>query len=111
MTTNSNRNAFKLNSSLSSFLILLLVFTTSACSDGNYHIIKKIPIPGQGGWDYLIVDDAARRLYASHATQVEVLDVDSGTIAGKYRTPLVSMELRLRPNLAEASSVTGRRQR
>ena len=61
----------------------MLAFTTSAFADGNYHIIKKIPIPGQGGWDYLIVDDAARRLYVSHATQVEVLDVDSGTIVGK----------------------------
>ena len=83
MTTNSNRNAFKLNSSLSSFLILLLAFASSAFADGNYHIIKKVPIPGQGGWDYLIVDGAARRLYVSHATQVEVLDVDSGTILGK----------------------------
>lgn len=88
MTTNSNRNAFKLNSNLSSLLILLLAFTASAFADGNYHIIKKIPIPGQGGWDYLIVDGAARRLYVSHATQVEVLDVDSGIIVGKISDTL-----------------------
>jgi YVTN family beta-propeller protein len=50
-------------------------------ADG-YSIVKKIPIPGQGSWDYLIVDEAARRLYVSHATQVEVLDVDSGSIVG-----------------------------
>ena len=48
----------------------------------GYSIVKKIPIPGQGSWDYLIVDEAARRLYVSHATQVEVLDVDSGSIVG-----------------------------
>jgi DNA-binding beta-propeller fold protein YncE len=50
---------------------------------GGFHIIKKILIPGQGSWDYLTVDENARRLYVSHGTQVEVLDVDAGTIVGK----------------------------
>lgn len=49
----------------------------------NFTIIKKIPIPGQGSWDYLSVDEGARRLYVSHGTQVEVLDLDSGAIVGK----------------------------
>jgi len=40
-------------------------------------------VSGQGGWDYLTVDEAGRRLYVSHGTQVEVLDVDSGAIVGK----------------------------
>lgn len=51
-------------------------------ADG-YSVTKKIPIPGQGSWDYLIVDEGARRLYVSHATQVEVVDVDSGSVVGK----------------------------
>lgn len=54
----------------------------------SYQVTKKIPIPGQGGWDYLTVDEGARRLYVSHGTQVEVLDVDSGAIVGKVeKTP------------------------
>ncbi|HST13080.1 MAG TPA: YncE family protein [Terriglobales bacterium] len=64
------------------FLLLLSTFAPMALAQGNYHIVKKIPIPGQGGWDYLIVDEAGRRLYVSHGTQVEVLDVDSGKIVG-----------------------------
>jgi hypothetical protein len=48
-------------------------------ADG-YSITKKIQIPGQGSWDYLTVDEAARRLYVSHGTQVEVIDVDSLTV-------------------------------
>ena len=56
-------------------------------SDG-YAITKKIPIPGEGSWDYLIVDEGARRLYVSHATQVEVLDVDSESVVGNIpKTP------------------------
>ena len=48
-----------------------------------YSVIKKIPIPGQGSFDYLTVDESARRLYVSHGTEVEVLDIDSLSIVGK----------------------------
>jgi DNA-binding beta-propeller fold protein YncE len=49
----------------------------------QYHLLSKIPVPGNGGWDYLSVDQAGRRLYVSHGTEVDVLDVDSGAIVGK----------------------------
>ena len=63
------------------------VFAAPAPS-GGYSIIKKIPIAGQGSWDYLTVDEAARRLYVSHGTQVEVLDIDSLTVVGNVpKTP------------------------
>ena len=63
--------------------LFLSLFAASAQTTSGYHITKKIPIAGQGGWDYLTVDESARRLYVSHGTQVEVLDVDSGEIVGK----------------------------
>jgi DNA-binding beta-propeller fold protein YncE len=69
--------------------ILAVVFALSfvapgvvAPAESAYSVVKKIPIPGQGNWDYLTVDEAARRLYVSHGTQVEVLDMDSGSIVG-----------------------------
>ncbi|HSS97294.1 MAG TPA: YncE family protein [Terriglobales bacterium] len=64
-------------------LALCLLLSVCAFSEEGYHVIKKIPIPGQGGFDYLTIDEGARRLYVSHGTQVEVLDVDSGDIVGK----------------------------
>jgi DNA-binding beta-propeller fold protein YncE len=68
--------------------VVLLIFLTASAQNGGYHIIKKIPIPGEGSWDYLAIDEAARRLYVSHGTQVEVLDVDSGAIVGNIeKTP------------------------
>jgi YVTN family beta-propeller protein len=67
-----------------SILVLSLsLFAAAAEAADSYHIVKKIPIPGQGSWDYLTVDEAGRRLYVSHGNQVEVLDVDSGAIVGK----------------------------
>jgi DNA-binding beta-propeller fold protein YncE len=49
----------------------------------GYHLLKKIPIGGEGGWDYLTVDSAARRLYVSHGTHVVVVDLDSSRVAGE----------------------------
>ena len=37
--------------------------------DGPYKHLKDIQIGGGGGWDYLNVDSAAKRLYVSHATK------------------------------------------
>jgi DNA-binding beta-propeller fold protein YncE len=48
----------------------------------DYKILARYPVPGSGGWDYVTIDDAARRLYISHATQVEVLDPDTGKMVG-----------------------------
>ncbi len=49
----------------------------------GYHLVKKIPIPGDYGWDYLTADSDARRLYVSHDREVVVLDLDSGAVVGK----------------------------
>jgi YVTN family beta-propeller protein len=70
---------------LKTLALMLVCFCAAApalAADG-YQITKKIPVPGQGGWDYLTVDEGARRLYVSHGTQVEVIDVDSGVVVGK----------------------------
>jgi YVTN family beta-propeller protein len=61
---------------------LCLAPLAASTPPAGYSVIKKIPIPGQGSWDYLTVDEGARRLYVSHGTQVEVLNVDSGSIVG-----------------------------
>lgn len=48
----------------------------------GYHILNKIKIGGTGGWDYATVDSNAHRLYATHATAVEVVDLDAGKVVG-----------------------------
>lgn len=63
-------------------LILSSIFALAAAA-GAYHLIRKIPIPGNGGWDYVAADSDARRLYVSHDTEIVVLDLDSGALVGK----------------------------
>jgi DNA-binding beta-propeller fold protein YncE len=60
----------------------LLVCSISYAADSEYHIIKKLPLGGEGGWDYLTVDSSARRLYISRSTHVMVVDVDTDKVVG-----------------------------
>ncbi len=48
-----------------------------------YQFITEIPIGGDGGWDILNIDAAARRLYLSHATKVVVVDLEKNAIVGE----------------------------
>jgi YVTN family beta-propeller protein len=56
--------------------------SVAVAAAGNYQLLKRIAVPGPGAWDYVTVDDVARRVYISHATQVDVLDADSLTPVG-----------------------------
>jgi DNA-binding beta-propeller fold protein YncE len=69
---------------LATFVLTALVAGTSAlAAPPGYHLLKTIPVPGDGGWDYVTVDAAARRVYVSHGTEVVVLDADSYEVKGK----------------------------
>jgi DNA-binding beta-propeller fold protein YncE len=64
--------------------VLAVLFLGATLFQGTttYKITGRYPIGGVGGFDYVMLDGATRRLYVSHATQVEVLDADSGKIVG-----------------------------
>lgn len=66
---------------LSIFALLSLGNMTYAASD--YHLTSSISIPGAGGWDYLTADSQNRRLYVSHGTVVDVVDLDSEKVVGQ----------------------------
>ena len=39
----------------------------------GYQVQTRYPVPGDGGFDYVTLDSAARRIYLSHGTQVDVV--------------------------------------
>lgn len=49
---------------------------------GGYHVIRRIPVGGEGGWDYLRVDPDAHRIYISRGTHMMVVDENSGKVIG-----------------------------
>jgi len=48
----------------------------------NYKLVGRYPVPGVGGFDYVMLDNSTRRLYVSHGTQVDVVDADTGKVVG-----------------------------
>lgn len=68
----------------SAWLPIALLFVLAAASaQSGYHLVKKIPIPGDGFWDYLTTDPATGRVFVSHGTEVDVVDGKKGEVTGK----------------------------
>lgn len=72
-----------------SLLVLILIYSvtrlraaTPAAGATGYHVIKTLSIPGDEGWDYILADADARRVYVSHASHVVVLNADTYAIEG-----------------------------
>src|SRR5580698_733932 len=63
-------------------LLAGLVIAAAFAAEG-YKVIGKVKIGGTGGWDYIAVDPDANRVYASHATLVEVVDPKAGKVVGQ----------------------------
>jgi YVTN family beta-propeller protein len=71
---------------LKKFLILcawVLVTIAAASAAAGYRLLRTIPVGGSGGWDYLTVDEPGQRLFVSHETQVEVIDLASNSVSGR----------------------------
>jgi len=61
---------------------LTIAVTLPAVAQKPYSIQDQWKVGGEGGWDYLVADSAAHRLYITHNSRVEVLDSASGKSIG-----------------------------
>jgi YVTN family beta-propeller protein len=62
---------------------VVMLFPLVATAGDAYKFLTEIPIGGEGGWDILTIDSAARRLYLSHATDVVVVDLEKNAVTGE----------------------------
>jgi YVTN family beta-propeller protein len=62
-------------------LVFFLISATAQAASG-YHVINKLLLGGEGGWDYLTVDSSAHRLYISRSTHVMIVDTVTGNVVG-----------------------------
>jgi DNA-binding beta-propeller fold protein YncE len=81
---------------------------TIVSGPSGYHLVKTIPIGGDGGWDYCVVDSDARRVYVSHATHVVVLDADTDAIVGDIPDTQGVHGIALAPDLGRGFVSNGR---
>src|SRR5207237_10039948 len=63
--------------------LVLAGLAAPRAADGPYRFVKDVAIGGEGGWDYLNVDAAGKRLLISHGTKVVVFDLKTDTGVGE----------------------------
>jgi len=86
---------------------IILYGATAPASEPPYHFIKEIPVGGSAQWDYLKVDSEGHRLYLSHATKVEVIDLEKGTVIGTIENTPGVHGIALAPKLGRAFTSNG----
>ena len=79
-----------------------------ASGPSGYRVIKSVPVGGEGFWDYLTVDSEARRLYISHGTHVQVMDIDTYAIVGDIPDTQGVHGIALAPELGRGFTSNGR---
>ena len=89
------------------FLAVLGAWSVKTGTSG-YRIAKEIALPGAGGWDLLVVDGAARRVYISHAMQVDVLNADTGEAVGTIQNTPGVHGIALAPKLDRGFITAGK---
>jgi DNA-binding beta-propeller fold protein YncE len=81
---------------LTAAALILLFATTTLPAQSPYKVVDKWKIGGDGGWDYLLADPSAHRLYITHGPRVEVLDTTTGkpvgAITGLHRTHGIALD-------------------
>jgi YVTN family beta-propeller protein len=90
------------------YSLLLTLIATAAYADGPYHLLKEIPVGGDGGWDYLAVDAGSHRLYVSHATKVVVIDLNEDKVIGEITNTPGVHGIAVAPELNRAFVSNGR---
>lgn len=86
-TTEKNHNGTRTSAkqrklAMTAAWIAAFTLCLSAQAQKTFSVQNKWKVGGEGGWDYLLADSGAHRLYITHGTRVEVLDSDSGKSLG-----------------------------
>ena len=104
----STRTALRYWLSLSLGGGLTCAFIADGASAPNMEVLRHWKLGGAGGWDYLTMDSAKKRLFISRATRVDVVSVESGKLIGSIPDTLGVHGIALAPALKRGFTSNGR---
>jgi YVTN family beta-propeller protein len=68
---------------VASFCAITVIFKDARAQENSlYSFDKKISLPGDDSYDYLFIDQPAGKLYVSHGTTVQVIDLKTEELIG-----------------------------
>lgn len=74
----------------------------------GYHVTRKIPVGGEGGWDYITVDTAGNRLFLSRGSHAMVIDLATDSVIGDIPNTPGIHGVALAPELNRGFTSNGR---
>src|SRR5215472_4382945 len=89
------------------FMLLVVSGMCMAAEAPGFKVTKRYPVPGNGGFDYIVFDSSSNRLYVSHGTVVDVLDADSGKVLGRVDDTPGVHGIAIVPNLHRGFTTNG----
>jgi YVTN family beta-propeller protein len=92
---------------LIAFLLVAAAGVYAVPQAGGYHVIRRMPVGGDGGWDYLRVDSDAHRIYVSRGTHMMVVDEVSGKVIGDIPDTKGIHGIALAPELGKGFTSNG----
>jgi YVTN family beta-propeller protein len=87
---------------------LTTAFIAEGAAAQNMELLQHWKLGGTGGWDYLTMDSAKKRLFISRATRVDVVSVESGKLLGSIPDTQGVHGIALAPALKRGFTSNGR---
>ena len=98
--------------SLGAFIVAATVvwspIATAQTTAAGYRVINKIPVGGDGGWDYVTVDPDGNRLFLSRGTHAMVIDLATDKVIGDIPNTAGIHGVALAPELNRGFTSNGR---
>src|SRR5690348_5664783 len=85
---------------------LVTIAAVPAPDGSGYHLLKKVTLGGEGGWDYLSADPVSHRVYLSRGTHIMVVDAD-GKVVGDIPNLKGTHGAQIVPDLGRGFSSNG----
>jgi YVTN family beta-propeller protein len=73
--------------SIATAMLMGCSLLASAQQKTGFHVLKDFPIASSGGWDYITVDGANKRIYTSHGNQINILSTSGDSLGYVPNTP------------------------
>ena len=104
----STRTALRLWLTLSLGVGMTGAFVADGAAAPGMQVLQSWKLGGAGGWDYLTMDSAKKRLFISRATRVDVVSLESGKLIGSIPDTQGVHGIALAPGLNRGFTSNGR---
>src|ERR1700727_2964956 len=104
----STPTALRLTLALSFITALSAAVVSEGAAAPNVEVLQRWKLGGDGGWDYLTLDPAKKRLFISRGNHVDAISTESGKLIGSIPDTLGVHGIALAPALNRGFTSNGR---